>query len=179
MKFLKAVFWEFVQNFPLIGSFFLTLQFWQAGQWAAAVVLSLVGSALGAGVIALTESNIVAGHREPLSVVITNSIVIALLMLGVTIYLSASSGSWAVDVLIGSLAGIGLGIAQSLAAREPIGWRHCVALAVGFSLALVGIRVVLSLGLPLLFNILGVTAVATIIISVIDYGPMSFNTRSP
>jgi hypothetical protein len=177
VKFFSAVFWEFVQNVPLVAGFYIALELWRQGQFVGAGASMLVGSAVGALTIWATESRIIAGHREPLRVVATNILGIALLMFVTVAYLSAAWGSWVTDLVFGALAGVALGVAQSLAAREPISIRHCLAFACSLPPALVGIRSLAASNLPVLVSILVITIVATLIIALVDYGPLFLGRR--
>jgi hypothetical protein len=170
VKFLKAIFWEFVQNLPLIAGFIVALALWQQSKWGAAVACMVAGSVIGSLVIRLTESKIVESHREPLRVTIANIAVMAVLTFVLVAYLSVHWSSWKTDLLFGAVAGLGVAVAQDLAAGEPIGIRHCVALGFSGLVVLIGIRV-LAATLPILASILIVTTVATLIIGLIDYGP--------
>jgi hypothetical protein len=170
IKFLRSVFWEFVQNLPLIAGFVWGLDLWQHHRPAGAMACMAAGSVIGSLAIWATEARIVHGHREPLRVVLTNIAVIALLMLVLTAYLSAPWSRWWLDVVLGAAAGLALGAAQDLAAGSPIGIRHCAALGLSFTLGLVGVRL-LAVSLPPLWSILTITTAVTVIIAVMDYGP--------
>jgi hypothetical protein len=168
---LRALAWEFVQNLPLVAGFLLGLDLWQRHRPLLAVACIVVGSVLGSLAIWATESRIVAGHREPVQVVVTNVVVIAGLMFVLILYLSALWSRWWTDLLFGVAGGVLLGAAQDLAARSPIGVVHCAAMALAFALALVAIRL-LSGALPLAANVLAITAFATLVIGSMDYGTL-------
>ena len=168
--FLEAIFWESVQNLPLIAGFVGGLSLWHGGCRWAAVACAVTGSVVGALVIRLTESRIVEGHDEPLAVVLVNMLTMSILTVGLVAYLSASWSNWKTDLGCGAVAGAGGALAQDLAAGEPIGIRHCIALGLAAPIALAGTRGLAST-LPAWVNIVVITAVATLIISLIDYGP--------
>ena len=174
MKFWQAFFWEFVQNLPIVIGFAAALELWQKRQPLSALGVMLGGSTLGALTIRATESKIVAGHREPWRVVAVNILVMTTLMLAIIAYLQTGWSNWVTDIVGGIGAGIVLGIAQSLAAGEPIGLRHCLAFACAFPPALIGIRQLFATPLPLVVNILIITLGVTFIITLLDYGPLSF-----
>lgn len=163
------LFWEVLQNLPLAAGFLLGLELWQEGLvWPA--VLCLAGaSALGSLVIWATEGRIVAGHREPVRLVLVNISVIALLMLVLITYLSASWSSWWTDLVTGAVGGLALGVAQALAAGTRPGLGHCAALAAAFVLGLVAIRL-LSAVLPLWLHIVVIATVVSAVIVGLDYG---------
>jgi hypothetical protein len=171
---MRALGWELVQNLPLIAGFVLGLDLWQRGEVALAVVCMVAGSVLGALAIWATEAGIVAGHREPPGVVLTNLVVMAGLMMGVAAYLSAPWSRWWMDVVFGVLGGILLGVAQDRAAGAPIGVGHCVAMALALPLVLVGLRV-LSARLPVLASVCILAVLVTVVIAWIDYGPPRFD----
>jgi hypothetical protein len=165
----RTFFWEFVQNLPLIAGFLLALHFWQQAELWPSLACMVAGSVVGALAIWATEAKIVAGHREPLRVVVTNVVVITLLMVALAAYLSAGWSGWWTDLVAGVLGGIALGVAQDLAAGSPVSLGHAAAFALSFSLGLVGVRV-LSATLPLGANVLIVTAIVTALICLMDYG---------
>jgi hypothetical protein len=162
-------FWEFVQNLPLIAGFLLALDLWQQAKPLPSLACMVAGSVTGSLVIWATEAKIVAGHREPLRVVVTNVAGIAALMLVLVAYLSAGWSRWWTDLVVGLLGGTALGVAQDLAAGSPIGWGHATAFALAFSLGLAGVRI-LSAALPLGASVLIVTAAVTALICMMDYG---------
>jgi len=159
--------WEFVQNLPLVTGFLLAVNFWQDSKIVSIACLVL-GSLIGAWAIYLTESRIVQEHREPPRVVVTNIVLMAVLMFLAVLYFSQSWPSWQTDLLLGLVIGFVLASAQSLAAGEKIGLRHCVALACAISLAMVGLRLFI-LPLPIWSGILILTSFLTLVITVWDY----------
>lgn len=171
MKLLEAMFWEFLQNVPLVAGFILSLHFGGRGQWPAAVACLVGGSVAGALVIATTESKKVDGHREPPAVMLANAAVMSLLALGLTLYLLADWSNWRIDLLGGGLVAVALSAVQSKAAKEPIGLGHTVAFALAFPLALIAIRFFTTF-LPPWVTIVIITTLVTVIITVIDYGPI-------
>ena len=125
----------------------------------------------GALTIAATESRKVEGHHEPVAVIFANIIGMTLLSCGAIIYFSAPWSTWLTDLIIGILAGVFLGIAQSLAAKEPIDIRHCIALGIACPVILILLREFFRAGLPILANIAIITTLMTLIIFFIDYPP--------
>lgn len=166
---LKVIFWEFIQNLPLVGGFITGLEFWQQGRWGTAGICVALGSVLGSLIIRFTESKITKGQREPWRVTIANIAVMTLLMLLATAYLSARWSSWITDIVFGIAGGTIVGIVQGVAAKERIGIGHCVALGIAGAIGLVGIRA-LTDTLPLEAGILIVTIVVTLIVVLVDYG---------
>jgi hypothetical protein len=179
MKFVKILFWEFVQNLPVLAGLVLAYEQWQKGHSLPCAAFILAGSLGSSVLIALTEKWKVPGHREPVNVFLTNLVGMLVATTGLVAYLSAGWGSWMTDLAIGSVGGAGLGIAQSLAARERIDGRHCLALGIAAALALLLIRGMLSSGWPAWLNITGITLLATLIIAFIDYTPESVSQSHP
>jgi hypothetical protein len=165
----RTFLWEFVQNLPLIAGFLFALDLWQQARLLLSLACMVAGSVTGSLVIWATEARIVAGHREPLRVIVTNVAGIALLMLVLAAYLSAGWSRWWTDLFVGLLGGIALRVAQDLAAESSPSLGHAMAFALSFSLGLAGVRV-LSAALPLGASVLLVTATVTALICVIDYG---------
>ncbi|MCI0399008.1 MAG: hypothetical protein L0322_29300, partial [Chloroflexi bacterium] len=131
---------------------------------------TITGSLLGALLIGATEDRIVAGHREPPAVVLTNAAVMSLLTLGLGLYLLANWSNWRSDLLGGALIAVLLSAAQSAAARERIGLGHTAAFALAFPLGLMITRLLVEL-LPGWAAVLSITAIVTVVISLVDYGP--------
>jgi hypothetical protein len=173
-KRLRVLLWEFVQNLPLVLGFLLGLKLWQQGRLWPAMASMVVGSVAGSFLISVTERHIVEGHREPLRVMLTNMAVIAGFMLIVTAYLAAPWSRWWLDLVLGVVAGTLLGMVQDVVTGSSIGWGHCAAMGLAFALALVALRWLASL--PLVANVLIITAVLSVLIVLIDY--VAFDARS-
>ncbi len=170
LKFFKVFLWELIQNVPFAAGFVISRDLWQQGRWGAAVVCMVLGSSIGALAIHATESKIVTGHREPLSVVATNALVMTVLMFVAVIYLSAGWSSWKTDLLVGIPAGVGLAAAQDLAAgKKAIDFRHCVALGFSSPISLIVVRVLGTI-LSVPSNILIISIAITLLIVLVDYG---------
>jgi hypothetical protein len=171
MNFLKVIFWEFVQNLPILAGFTFAFNFWQKDRPWIAFACMAAGGVAGALLIALTEARKVAGHREPLAVILTNMISMTAIMFVFVVYLSANWSGWLTDLVIGALGGSALGVAQSLAARKKIHLSHCMALGIASPLVLISIRWLLNTDWPAWANVLSLSFLSTIVISVIDYLP--------
>jgi hypothetical protein len=169
MRLVRALGWEFVQNLPMVAGFLLALESARRGAWLAAAAWAVAGSAVAAMAIALTESRIVAGHREEPRVVLINGLVMLLAMGGGVAYLAAGWSGLGTDVVLGGLAGTLMGVLQDLAAGERVGVVHCVALALAGAGTLVAVRV-LAMALPTPVNILLLTGAITLVVGLMDYG---------
>ncbi len=172
MRLIRAIFWEALQNLPLVAGFVLALELWQQKQWGTALLCMAVASLLGALVIGFTESKIVEGHREPLRVVVANVVTMTGLMLIVVVYLSAGWSSWKTDLVVGTLAGAALAAVQDMAAGNPLGLGHAAALAGGLPLTLIGLRRI-AFTWPPLAIILLIAGVLTGFIALVDYGSLT------
>jgi hypothetical protein len=176
VKLIRILFWEFAQNILPVSGFVVALELDQQGRWGLAIGCIVAGGLAGAAAIYLTESRITASHREPIRVLVTNAVMMVALMITLGLYLSAGWSGWQTDLVVGMVVGAGLGAAQSLAAGEPIGIRHCAALAFSLPLVIIGIRVFVRV-LPVLACILLVTAFFTVVVTLVDYGDIVADTR--
>ena len=175
MRSIRILTWEFIQNLPLVTGLTLAQQFWQQERWGAAVASIVVSSIIGSLLIRFTEAKIITKRREPISVTITNIIVMSLLMLIVIAYLNASWSNWQVDLIVGVLVGALLSVAQNLAAKKRIGVKHMLAFVFAFPLALIVIRTLVDI-LPTAATILLITIIVTIVISLLDYDLLRSHT---
>ncbi len=179
MSFRTMFFWEFIQNVPLVGGLMIAIQWWQDSLLISSLTAMISGSLLGALLIRLTERQIVdedqaglVGNREPMAVTATNVVLMFLMMLILTVYLTAEWSSFLTDLVAGALIGFMLSAGQSKAAGRPMGGRHSLAFTAAFPLALISIRT-LSATLPILINILLITIIVTLVITYIDYGHLT------
>jgi len=174
VSFGAALFWEFVQNVPLIAAFVVAVWFWAQQSRAKALASMLAGSIIGSLLIRFTEPSI-HGYVEPVWVTLVNIIVMALLMVPFAAYLGSESrwSNWRMDLLFGGGAGILLGLAQgaSTPGAPLVGVAiHCLSFALSFPLALIGIRLLKGRSLPFaLISSVLVTAVVTLVIGLVDY----------
>lgn len=179
MKFLNAVFWEFVQNLPVIVLFVAAVWLWSRERKRQSVACTLTGAIVGSLIIRFTEP-LKSGYHEPWSITVTNVVAMSLLQLLFTAYLGTETNwsNWKTDMLLGALAGIALAAAQGLASQGSplIGIiLHSVALAVAGALVLVGIRKTKGQALiPALGSAILLVIVMTLFISAIDYGYFLF-----
>lgn len=168
-RFWRVLFWEFVQNLPLVSGFLWGLALWREGKWQLTLVVTVAGSVLGSLAIWATESKIIKGHRESWPVVGMNVLAITGLTIVLIAYLAASWSRWWTDLLAGAAGGIVLAVAQDVAAGNRIGLGHALAFALSFAAGLVGVRL-LSGALPLLVSVLIVGLLVTAAIVLLDYG---------
>ena len=174
MGFLRAVVWEIVQNLPLIISFVASVWLWSRRHRVQALACLLTGSIITALLIRFTEP-IIHGYHETIAVTIVNIVSLSLFMFLFTIYLGSEAtwSNWKTDLILGGLAGISLGIAQGIASPGDllIGiLLHSLALAVSAPIVLISIRSLKNKTLTqTLGGALGITALMTIVISLLDY----------
>ncbi len=176
LRFLTVLFWEYVQNVPVVLGFALAVWYWSRDERGRAGLVMGAGAALGALIIRYTEAlKIGRPYLEAWSVTLVNVGGFGLMLLLFTLYLSREAG-WSnrrVDLVLGVLAGGGFALAQGLAAPNAplIGVvLHSGALAVAAAAVLLMLRRVKeeTWGGAVVSALLA-TAVMTVIISVIDY----------
>jgi hypothetical protein len=174
MGFLRAIFWEQIQNLPLILFFILTVWLWARRHRRAALVCAIAGSILSAlGIRFILPS--IHGYSETIQVTLVNMVSLSVLMLVFAAYLGSDAG-WSnrkTDVLLGGLAGVCLGVAQGLAsAGDP--WfgvaLHSLALSLAAPVVLISTRTLKdrTLSASLAGGLL-ISAMMTIVISLLDY----------
>jgi len=172
--FLNAVFWEFVQNLPLIVSFVVTVWLWARGSKTTAIACLLAGSIVTALLIRFTLP-FIHGYHETTAVTFVNGVSLSVFMLLFTIYLGSEArwSSWKTDLILGGMAGMLFGIAQGIASPgDPlIGIiLHSLALVLAAPVILISVRSLKTKTLPAtLRGALMITAMMTIIISLLDY----------
>ena len=174
MGFFRAIFWEVVQNLPLIIFFVVTVWLWARGHRMKAIACLITASVVTSLLIRYTEP-IIHGYHETIAVTIVNVVSLSLLMFLFTMYLGSDAG-WSnrkTDLILGGLAGIIFGVAQGLASPDDplIGIiLHSLALGVSAPIVLVCIRSLKGRSLPeTLSGGLMITAMMTIVISLLDY----------
>jgi hypothetical protein len=120
LKFLNVVFWEFIQNLGVVPA--VAAVWWWArhsrGKAALAILVSAVGTPL---TIFLTEQ-VKIGSPGRAEVIATNIVVFGLLQ-GLIVPYLGSEAWWSnakTDVMVGTLAGIAISIAQATAAHDRI-----------------------------------------------------------
>lgn len=174
MGFLGAIFWELLQNLPLIISFVATVWLWSRQYRRKAIACLLAGSIISALLIRFIEP-IIHGYHETVEVTLVNILSLSLLMFLFAAYLGSEArwSNWKTDVIFGGLAGIFLGIAQGVASADGpmIGVvLHALSLAVAAPVVLIGIRSLKTTSLSAaLRGALLVSVMMTIVISVLDY----------
>jgi peptidoglycan/LPS O-acetylase OafA/YrhL len=129
----------------------------------------VLGNVVGSLFIRATEKNIVAGFEEPWSTVFLNIVTFSAAVLFVVVYSSASYGNWGTDILLGVVLGGVIGAAQGLSTYRRIVVIHCMALICALALILVALRILTTLH-PVASTLL-ITAIATLAMVLIDYGP--------
>ncbi len=175
--FLNVLFWEFVQNLPLLLAFTAAVWWWAHGERWKSVAAVAGGAVVTALVIALTEAWKIMdpSYVEPPAVIAINVAGIAIFTMLFTLYLGTEArwSSWRTDLLLGALAGAAFALMQ--AAGAPGIWIvavlvHGVALALAGALVLVGMRFSKARSLrAALLNAVGLAAAMTLVITLLDY----------
>lgn len=174
LRFLNALFWEFIQNLGLVPSV-AAIWLWARRKRGKAVLTMLLSAATFSGAIFLTESAKV-GRGGHLDTMLVNMVVLSVLMFLIIPYAGTEAkwSNWKMDCGVGIGAGVCVAVAQGLASpgRSPlIGiLLHSVALGVAGAVILVNLRLLknknwwAALGGALLLVV-----VMTLIIGLIDY----------
>jgi hypothetical protein len=179
VTFLNAVFWEFIQNFPVILLFVVAVWLWAKERRAQAGTCAVSSGVIGSLVIRFTEP-MASGYTETWTITWVNAVTMSLLQVLFAAYLGSEANwsNWKVDLGLGGLAGVSLAVAQGLASQGSplIGVvLHSIALAVGGALVLVGIRKLKNESLvSALASAILLVIVMTLFISAIDYGYFLF-----
>ncbi len=174
MKFLNALFWEFVQNVPVIVLFVAGVWLWARQRRRAAMAVMVVGGTIGAFIIRFTEP-LINGYHEPWGTTAINIVGFALLQILFASYLGTEArwSNWRTDVLLGVLGGAALALAQGVTARGSplIGIvLHSVALGGTGAFMVVSIRRLRDRSLRTALVGAAVAAfLMTLLIGVIDY----------
>jgi hypothetical protein len=174
MPFINAIFWEFIQNAPVLVLFMATVWLWAKGRRRDAVVCSAISAVVGSLLIRFTEP-LISGYHEPWSVTLVNIVAFGGLQVLFAAYLGTESrwSSWKTDVLFGGLAGIGLALAQGIAS-DGSPWigivLHGLALGLIGALLMGGLRQQKDKPLKTaLTNATWLALFMTLVISAIDY----------
>ncbi|MEJ5309444.1 MAG: hypothetical protein WHX52_06705 [Anaerolineae bacterium] len=174
MAFVNAIFWEFVQNVPVLVLFVAAVWLWAKGRRREAIVCSVIGAVVGSLLIRFTEP-LISGYHEPWAVTLVNIVAFAGLQVLFAAYLGTESrwSSWKTDALFGGGAGVGLALAQGVAA-DGAPWigivLHGLALGLIGALLLGGLRRQKDKPLKTaLINAVWLALLMTLVISAIDY----------
>jgi len=175
MKFLNAVFWEFVQNAPVIVLFIIAVWLWARTRKAWAVVCALCGAVVRSLLIRFTGPA-TNGYYEPIPVTAVNVVSVSLLQVLLAAYLGTEA-NWSngkTDLFLGAMTGVSLAVAQGPVSQ---GSPRVDIIARGFALAVMGSLVLL--GIRKLKNQTLTSALAngsllavatTFFVSAVDYG---------
>lgn len=175
-RFFKLLFWEVVENAPMLISFLLAIRI-QSNSFLLAFVVLIIGMACGSVLIHFTESKKYS-NQPTLKETIVNFIVFTLLSTPFVIYFSNNNAWWSnliTDTILGIIAGFALSFGESW------GWNstetvkvHAVSMAVAFVLLLYGVR--LTYELELISAIFLVCIILNIFVSILivlfDYYPI-------
>jgi hypothetical protein len=174
-RFLNAIFWEFVQNLPVIVMFVMAVWYWAQGRRKEALICVTVSAISGALVIRFTEP-LISGYEESMTTTLVNMVTFGLLQALFVAYIASDIkwSNWKMDLILSGTAGVGLAIAQGVSSpgASLIGVvLHSLALGVMSALVIIAIRKSKQqTRVDALKNALLITTLMTLIISVIDYG---------
>ena len=175
MRFLRPLFWESIQNLPMILGFLSAARLLEYSFLLALLAL-MTGILLGNLVMHATEPKL---HTKPtestLKGTLINIAAFVVLSIPFLFYFSVDNLwiSWKTDLILGVVAGILLTLVQSTAWEGPKSRMllHGLAMAVSFPLIMVGIRYSLTIDTWLLMLLAGtlITFLASAVIVLIDY----------
>lgn len=178
MKFLRALFWESLQNLPLLGGFLVGARMMQNGRVGLALVCALVGILLGVLVMHFTETRLHPDtYTSTLKGVVVNALVFFVLAVPFLFYYGGQARwiGWRSDIVLGVVIGL------VMTAGQGLGWegdrrrliQHAAAMAAACPLIMLAIRY--ALRIPTWGTMLGSCLLFTVAISavivLIDYWP--------
>jgi len=175
--FVETLVWEFVQNVPVICCFAIAVWLWSRDRRRAAIGILVAGSVAGALVIRSTEV-LADGGKEAWSVTLVNGVALSVMQVAFTAYTGTERrwSSWRTDLLLGITAGVGLAVAQGLAApgiSTIAVILHSIALGISGALVLIGVRLLKGQALAKTVGYaIGIALAMTVVIGIIDYGYM-------
>ena len=175
MRFLRPLFWESIQNLPMIMGFMVAARL-LGYSFLLALLALMTGILLGNLVMHITEPKL---HTEPtdstLKGTFINIVAFVVLSIPFLFYFTADNlwFSWRTDLILGVAAGILLTLVQSTAweGDKSRMLLHGLAMAVSFPLIIIGIRGSLTIDSWLLMLLAGalITILASAVIVLIDY----------
>lgn len=175
MKLFDNVFWEFVQNVPVIVLFIIAVWLWARTRKVYAVVCALCGAVVGSLLTRFTELG-TNGSYEPIAITIVNVVSLSLLQVLLAAYLGTEA-NWSnqkTDILLGAMMGVSLAVAQGLVSQglPLIGMTgRGIALAIVGGMVLLGIRKLKNETLvSALANGALLAVAATLFVSAVDHG---------
>jgi hypothetical protein len=181
-RFLTILFWETLENAPVLTGFLLAIRI-QSQNLALAFVYLLAGIALSVGLIHFTEVKKFS-NQPTMKETLINFAVFIMLATPFIFYFSADGAwwsNWVTDIALGMVAG------GALAVGESWGWSntttvraHIVSMAISAVLFLFTIRLIYgieSLTVMLMFGIIFNLSISMIIV-LFDYWPIKELTQT-
>ena len=178
MKLLTVLFYESIQNFPMILGFIFAACIWRQN-WLAALIILTAGVLLGVVTMHFTEPKL---HQKPIEPDykgdIINFVLFTVLAIPFIFYFNTENRwiNWKTDITAGLIVGVLLTVGQSLAwegakSRMII---HGFAMAISFPLILLSIRFILKIESNFLTLATGTlaTVLTSFLIVIIDYREM-------
>ena len=171
----SSIIWTTLQTVLLVALFVSGVWHWAREKRFRSMACALVGAFTGSLLIQLTRP--LAGGGKPFEATALVMMSMTLLQVLLVVYLGSEAdwSNWRVDVGLGSIVGISMGVARTLAAQGAL-WLDAVvqsiALAVPAVLGLLGIRKLKERTLPsaLAAAVLLVATVTAILFS-LGYAP--------
>ena len=175
-RFWQILFWETLENWPLIAGLAFTVRSLSTN-WPLALACLVISTALGAIAIHFTESKKYS-NQPTFKESAINFVVFTLLAVIFLFYYAPGDTwwtNWVTDLGLGALVGIGLTLGESLGWSSTATLKtHALAMAIASALILVALRFLYRLQpLGLMIAVAtGVTVVVSAIIVWIDYWPI-------
>jgi 4-amino-4-deoxy-L-arabinose transferase-like glycosyltransferase len=176
MKLFNAVFWEFVQNLPLILGFVVASRFWESNRRVRGVLCTTIACFMGAFVIQVTEPSITGKTSpDPVGDLFANSSAFTLLSILTLLYFEREQ-KLQTDIIVGASLGVLLALIQTMlvGATLPRALMHGLAMAVALPLGMLGLRWARQgYTMPLaIFKSTTITGLVSVVIVLIDYGSL-------
>jgi len=172
-----SILWAVVQTILLVGPFVAAVWHWARERRLRSMAFALAGSVVSSLLIG-SGRPLVGDYSKPFQVTVVTILTTTLLQVLLVVYLGSEAewSNWKVDVGLGGIAGLSLGMAQGLATRGSP-WldvmAYSAALAIPVALLLIGIRKLKTQALTsALAAALLVTVTATAVAQAVGYPPI-------
>lgn len=176
-RFVKILFWETLENIPMLTGFLLAIRV-QPLDLPLAFVILMMGVASGAILIHLTESKKYSNQPAPKETLV-NFMIIMVLAIPIVFYFSADGAwwsNWVTDTILGTVTGVVLSFGESWGWNSTASVKvHSISMAIAFTILLLGIRLTAQLEPLLAVFTVGVVLnlFASTIIVLLEYWPIT------
>lgn len=175
-RFVKILFWETLENMPMLIGFLLAIRVQLQDVQLAFVILS-IGITIGTILIHFTENKKHSNQPSPKETLV-NFVIFMMLSTPFVFYFSSNGAwwsNWITDIIVGGIAGYLLSLGESW------GWNsvatvkmHSISMAIALIMFLWGIRLTYELDSLLAILMVGVifNLLVSSIIVLLDYWPI-------